>query len=276
MTWKNHLAFLLVAAFTTLAAAAPPPAPGKGAASNPLIDRLVAAAGGAAASSMEGVLKLEVTTEETTLDGKSHKGAYTAWVNPASWTQRRIQITPKVVLGFDGKAGWAMVNGQNDQRPQTPLQAAGTINRILFPLLLPFSLQAPNIVLGSPRKGTWENDPAVQIPLSFPPNFFYTPVMDTAWTLTLDPEKEKVLGAEFTAPQEFARLGAEGMRYYILTRTTIAGITLPTKLLAVAIDRDGSESGHVKTFSVKITKVKGDASLFLSPGALAAIGEGND
>jgi len=240
-----------------------------------LVTKLVAEAGGASAATIHGVFKLEVTTEETTLDGMSHKGAFTAWVNPASWIQRRIEISPKVIIGFDGKTGWALINGTNDQRPQTPRQAAGTINRYLFAALLPFSLQAPNISLGTPRKGTWENDPAIQVPLSFPPNFFYTPMMDTQWILTLDTAKKTVLGVEFRPPEEYVSLGAEGMRYYILQRKTIDGVTLPTKLLAVAIDQQGNESGHVKTFTIKITRVDGGASLFLSPAALAAIGELN-
>ncbi len=272
---KNTLVFFACALVATVAAAASPAGSAQRPATNPLIQRLTEAAGAARAGSIDGVLKLEITTEETTLDGKSHKGAYTAWVNPSSWRQRRIKISPTVIVGFDGKAGWATVNGKNDTRPQTPLQAAGTINRFLFPLLLPFSLQTPGVTIGKPKPGTWEKDPAVQLPLSFPPNFFYSPVMDTQWILTLDPKKEKVLGAEFRAPEEYARLGAEGMRYYILTRTVVDGVTLPTKLLAVAIDRDGNESGHVKVYSATITKVPGDASLFLSPSALAAIGEGD-
>ncbi|NOZ93739.1 MAG: hypothetical protein GXP47_03225 [Acidobacteria bacterium] len=272
---KNTLVFLVCTFAATVAAAASPAGSTRRPATNPLIQRLTAKAGAARAGSIDGVLKLDVTTEETTLDGKSHKGGYTAWVNPSSWIQRRMKISPTVIVGFDGKAGWATINGKNDTRPQTSLQAVGTIDRYLFPLLLPFSLQTPGIVVGKPRPATWEKNPAVQLPLSFPSNFFYSPVMDTQWILTLDPKKEKVLGAEFRSPEEYARLGAEGMRYYILKRTVVDGVTLPTKLLAVAIDRDGNESGHVKVYSVKVTRVPGDASLFLSPTALAAIGEGD-
>jgi len=265
------VSFVVLFTFPPGNASATPETTGSG----KLVQKLTEAAGAAAAAKLDGVLKLEVETEETTSDGKSHKVNYTAWVNPASWIQRRIQINPKVVIGFDGKNGWAIINGQNDTRPQTPLQARGTINRYLFPVLLPFSLDTPKLVFGPPEPGKWENDPAVQLTLGFPPNFFYTPIMDTQWMLTLNPEKTKVLGVEFRPPQEYVKLGAEGIRYYVLTRKTIEGVTLPTKLLAVAIDADGNESGHVKTYSVTVTKVEGDVSLFLSPEALKAIGEGD-
>jgi len=270
---KNVLHPILLLMVTTAALVAAPVAAKNPATQPELIQNLVRTAGGEAAASMDGVFKLEVNTEETTLDGKSHKLSFTAWVNPSSWAQRRIQLNSKVVIGFDGKNGWATIDGKEDQRPQTPLQAQGTIDRFLFPVLLPFSLQTKNIAFGKPKPATWQDKKALKLPATFPPNFFYSPVMDTPWMIALDQKKERVLGAEFLPPSQYVEVGAEGIRYYILTRKTIEGVTLPSKILAVAIDENGLESGHVKVYDIKITKVKGDASLFLSPAALKAIGE---
>ena len=271
---KHVLRPIALTTVVAIALAASPALAGQPAGPPALIEQLVRNAGGEAAARLDGVFKLEVNTEETTLDGKSHKRSFTAWVNPASWVQRRIQLNSRVVIGFDGKNGWATVAGKEDQRPQTPLQARGTINRFLFPVLLPFSLTTENISFGTPKAAKWENKPALEMTATFPSNFFYTPVMDTQWKIAIDTGKEKVLGAEFPPPAQFADVGAEGIRYYILTRQTVDGVTFPKKLLAVAIDRHGTESGHVKTYDIKVTRVKGDASLFLSPSALAAIGEG--
>jgi len=269
---KTRLFCLVTTLSALVAAAGPAPAPAAPA-PNPVVAKLTAAAGGAAAESMRGVFKLEVATEETTLDGESHKGSFTAWINPASWIQRRVQITSTVVLGFDGRKGWATINGKMDQRPQTPRQASSTINRLLFTLTLPFSLEAPGIRFGEVRKATWDGKPAVKLTANFPQHFFYSPVMDVQWTLFLDPSGKKVLGAEFMPSEEYFELGAEGIRYRILKRDTVEGVTFPVKVLAVGLDENGAELGHVKTYSVKVTRVPGDASLFLSPEALEAIGE---
>jgi len=238
-----------------------------------LLDTILAHAGAATAPKIDGVFRLDVTSEETTSDGVPHKTKFTAWVNPASFTQRRLQLTEKVVIGFDGRAAWATIDGKPDTRPQTDLQGTGTLNRLLFPLLLPFSLAQQGIVFGTPTKAKWEKKPALEVPLTFPANFFYSPVMDTNWELFVDPSTHRVLGAQFTAAYQFVKVGAEGMRYYVLTWQTVEGVTLPAKALAIGIDQLGHESGHVKRINLTVTKVPGDASLFLSPEALAAIGE---
>ncbi|HHQ49385.1 MAG TPA: hypothetical protein ENK19_10955, partial [Acidobacteria bacterium] len=204
---KHVLRPITLITVAAMALAASPAIAKKPAGPPALIQKLVRNAGGEAAAKLDGVFKLEVNTEETTLDGKSHKRSYTAWVNPASWAQRRIQLNSRVVIGFDGKDGWATVGGKEDQRPQTPLQARGTINRFLFPVLLPFSLTTENISFGTPKAAKWENKPALKMTATFPSNYFYTPVMDTQWKITLDPKKEKVLGAEFLPPAQYVDVG---------------------------------------------------------------------
>lgn len=238
-----------------------------------LLSTVLDHAGAAKASKINGVLRLDVTSEETTSDGVPHDNKFTAWVNPANFRQRRLQLNQKVVIGFDGQAAWAMIDGKPDTRPQTGLQGAGTLNRLLFPLLMPFSLNEAGVHVGSPSKAKWEKEPALRASLIFPPNFFYSPVMDTNWELFVNPSTHRIQGAQFTASYQYSKVGAEGMRYYVLTWTTLDGLALPAKLLAVGIDQEGHESGHVKRINITWKKVSGDASLFLSPDALAAIGE---
>jgi hypothetical protein len=266
--------FCVLSLFVTAAAAAADSKPSTSdTAKSQLLETVLANAGAAKAPKIDGVLRFDVTAEETTSDGVPHDSKFTAWVNPANFAQRRLQLNQKVVIGFDGQAAWATIGGKPDTRPQTGLQGAGTLNRLLFPLLLPLSLDQAGVHLGSPSKATWERNPALKASLIFPPNFFYSPVMDTNWELFVDPATHRILGAQFTASYEYAKVGAEGMRYYVLTWTTVDGLTLPAKLLAVGIDPQGHESGHVKRINVTWKKVSGDASLFLSPQALSAIGE---
>jgi hypothetical protein len=188
--------------------------------------------------------------------------------------QRRLQLTPKVVIGFDGSTGWATIGGKEDQRRQTPLVARGTLNQKLFALLLPFSLEFPGVKITGVHKAAFEKKPALSLEVSFPRNFFYSPIMDTDWEVFVDPATYRVLGAQFLAPERYRKMAAEGMRYQVLTRKTVAGISLPTNVVVIGLGGDGVELGHTRTEKITLATVPYDPSLFLSPAKLAALDEG--
>ncbi len=270
-TCSMALFVCITGAMTVAAAAANTPARPHQA----LIDKMIAAARVAPAKPEGPVIKLHVREEETTSDGVAHKRSYTAWINPASILQRRLQLNASVVIGFDGHRGWATIRGQEDKRPQTPMMAAGTLNNKLFAELLPFSLQEPGVEITSVRTTTWRKKRALKLQLAFARNFFTSPIMNTAWSVIVDARTFHVLVAQFLPPKKYLAIAAEGMRYEFLKHTTAAGLRLPVSVVIIALQGEqGVESGHTAVDHVTVTTQPYDPTLFLSPKELKRINEG--
>ncbi len=221
------------------------------------------------------VVQLKVREEETTSDGVVHKRAFTAWINPASILQRRLQLNPSVIIGFDGRYGWATIRGKEDKRPQTPTMAAGTLNNKLFAELLPFSLQEPGVTIISVSRTKWRKKPVLKLQVEVPRNFFTSPIMNTTWSVLVDPKTYHVIVAQFLPPKKYLAIAAEGMRYEFLKHTVAAGLRLPTYVVIIALQGErGTEGGHTAVDHITVTTQPYDPSLFLSPKELERINEG--
>ena len=265
-------------AAAALVAAAPVHAadPVSPAAALKVVDQAVRAAGGAEALAGLGILQAEIHNEEVTAKGEQHISDFTAWVNGGNVEQLRLQLNPQVLLVDNGKKSWAVVKGELDTRRQTPLMARMTLHDRLFPLLLPFSLEVEGIRATSVSRTTWEGDAVWKLTVEFPPNYFTTPILNTPWEIMVRRSDGRVVMAQLFAPEEYAKIGAEGMRYRFLGWATVGPVRLPSDLLIVGIDTNGAESGHVRTVKIR-WKALGlpDEPLFMHPEDLEALDEGD-
>lgn len=255
--------------FTAAAGLAAPPA------ADDLLARALTAAGGAKALADAGVVELQLNEEETKASGAVASAPSHVYISGSRLEHLRTESRGWTLVRSGG-AGWASVNGQPDQRPQTPKMASGSVTASLFPLLLPFSLSMEGIRLGEVSETSFEGTPAYKLVASFPEGFFFSPVMSTRWSFYLAKSDATPLAAEFLPPATYGDAGAIGMRYRYLTWQKIGGCRLPAKVMVDGVDASGTPTGHTRVTTIT-GAVRGpwDPSLFLSPTALQAI-EGED
>ena len=240
-----------------------------------LINKLIAAATVRPVKRDGPVIKIDVREQETTSDGVAHKRSFTAWINPWSTVQRRLQLNPSVIIGFAGRRGWATIRGKEDRRPQTPMMASGTLNAKLFAYLLPFSLEEPGVAVTAVEKTRWQKKPVLKLRVEIPRNFFTSPIMNTEWSVIVDAKTLHVLVAQFLPPKKYLAIAAEGMRYEFLKHTAAAGLRVPTYVVIIALQgAEGIEAGHTAVDHITVTTQPYDPSLFLSPKELKRINEG--
>ncbi len=240
------------------------------------VDLAMKAAGGANALAGLGILKAHIHNEETTAKGEQHVTDMTAWVNGADLEQLRLQYTPRILLVDNGIKAWAMIDGQLDTRRQTPLMARTTLHDRLFPLLLPFSLGIEGVRVTSVTGATWEGEPVWKLTVEFPPNYFTTPIFNTPWELLVRRSDGRLLVAQLFAPEEYLKVGAEGVRYRFLRWEKVGPARLASDLLVVGIDQNGAESGHVRTVKVRWESLGMPSEpLFMHPEDLEAMEEGD-
>jgi hypothetical protein len=241
-----------------------------------IIDRMIDTAGGREEFRRLGLLFLKFDEEETTSDGQAHKTTTKAYVSTTELDTFRLEMQPALILGRAGSKGWAVFQGQLDIRPQTPTMAKGTIHNKLFPALLPFALAMAEINVMGAREGKFDNQDAYRIDLTFPPNFFASPVMNSVWSVFAAKKDYKFLAASFQPPKSLAEAESEGIRYRYLKHTNIGTVRLPSQILMEGLFANGLENGHVRIINLK-AEVRGwDATLFLDPEELEALDEQED
>jgi len=240
--------------------------------STELLSKAIAAAGGQKALDALGVLEVRAEEEQTRADGTTTKSSTHAFVSGGKLQHLRLEEAGGWVLVRAGLSGWASQNGQADSRPQTPLMASGTVAQRMFPLLLPFSLGIDGVQLSEPTEATFEGKPAWRLGVTFPKGFFQNPILVTRWDLYLARTDLSLLSLEFRPSPEYARTGAEGVRYRVLTSQKVGGCSLPANLLTEGVDAEGGPSGHFRVTKVTAA-VRGpwDPALFLSPQQLKEI-----
>ncbi len=236
---------------------------------------MVRAAGGADAYAALGVLKLEVSEEETLSDGTVKRTAFVGYADCMSPDSLRLELPGDVVLAKTPRGAWAKVKGEVDGRPQSPRMAAGTLNSKLFPIMLPFSLEASGVELGTVEAATFEGTPSWRLEVRFRQGFFIAPSMSGSWHVHAERASGRLLAAEFLPPPQFRSVADEGVRYRALKTGTLGGVTLPEQLLLDGIDFDGRANGHVRLTRVA-SSVHGDfdPTLFMDPRELDALDRG--
>ena len=235
---------------------------------NEIIERTIAAAGGKAFTDI-GVLKLEVSQEETHKDGTRTIKTYTVYVDTGNLENQRLEMPNELVIANHGAGGWSTTAGILDDRPQTKVRAKRSLNQTLFPLLLPHSLRMEGVRADQVRDTTLEGRKVWAVSLPFSKGFFNSPVLTTTWLMVVAQDDYSLLSLDFVPPPQYRDISPEGIRYRVLTHQDVQGAKIPAQLLLAAISPNGQESGHVRVTKIK-SSVHGswDPTLFLSPQEL--------
>ena len=235
---------------------------------NEIIERTIAAAGGKAFTDI-GVLKLEVSQEETRKDGTRTTMTYTVYVDTGNLENQRLEMPNELVIAHHGAGGWSTTAGILDDRPQTKVRSKRSLNQTLFPLLLPYSLKMEGVRADQVLDTTLEGRKVWAVSLPFTKGFFNSPVLTTTWLMVVAQDDYSLLSLDFVPPPQYQGISAEGIRYRVLTHHDVQGAQIPEQLLLAAISPNGQESGHVRVTKIK-SSVHGswDPTLFLSPQEL--------
>jgi hypothetical protein len=219
------------------------------------------------------MLRAAIRQEETASDGTTSTSDFTALYHGEHLENARLELSQGgISLVVNGASSWAARRGQLDTRALAPRMAAGNLRQILFPLLMPFSLQMIGIVPGAVSEETFDGEPVWAIEIDFEKDFFVTPSMDTTWRVFVNRENHQVLGAEFLPPEEYREVRDEGVRYRVLKRDPVDGLMLPSQVLLDGIDFNGVENGHVRVTKIETTTIGPfDLSIFIHPDELERI-----
>ncbi len=264
-------------AIATIAALASPLQAGDVPTPSELVDRMIDAAGGT--KCLHGtVFAMRINEEETNAEGTTQTSRANMFVNGSNLVQRRMPMGSALVLGHDGKTGWATKGGALDDRPQTPTMAAGTLNQKSFVVLLPFSLRFPDVSANAVESTTWEGKQAWTLKVTFAKGFFVSPVLNTEWEIIVDKQNYEILAAQFLPPASFGEVLAEGMRFTYLTRQDVSGAKIAKDMLVVGIEPTSPEADQepifVETNHVRVVKVliklleTPELTLFMHPNTL--------
>ncbi len=238
-----------------------------------IVDRMIAAVGGEEFAAI-GVLEFVVSEEETHNDGTSTVKNYKAFVDTKNVDNLRAELEGNVVIAKTNQDAWAVINGKQDERRQTPYMARGTLRQRLFPLLLPYSLKMEGVWIKEVGETTWDGRESWVLTIPFAKGFFTSAVLNTTWRMVVAKDDYSILSAEFVPSAEFRNVQKEGIRYRTLKYDTIEGARIPSQVLLIGIDVEGRESGHVRVTKLAPT-VRGpfEPTLFIDPRRLAAMEE---
>ena len=230
-----------------------------------IVERMLAAAGGGEFSEI-GVLKLEVSDEETRNDGSRTSHEFTLYVDTADLRNVRMELEGGSIVGCSQDGCWAMKDGTLDDRRQTPYMAKTTLNQALFPIMLPFTVRMEGVWASDVKEIMWEGREAWSLAVPFAKGFFVSPVLTTTWSLVVARDDYSLLAASFVPPVEYRKVEMKGIRYRVLKTEDLEDVKIPTQILSIGINVDGYESGHVRVTKIK-PSVHGpsDPTLFRSP-----------
>ena len=259
------LALLLAAALGPATLLAQPATPPDAASA---LRQAYAAAGGLTAFKDLGIVRVDITREEVTQEGKTEKSELVVFFkSPGPAPGRLENPVLKVVAGDDGSRGWAVVGGQMDTRPSTVVMVRRMIRSDLFAALLPFSLSWEGVTVTEVTAADFNGTPTWRLAVAMERSFFHTPQISTTWTVDLDRRTFKVLRA--TSP--FTDLGkgitADGMLFTWSEPVRLGGVTLNGMQKVVGLDVTGREKSHSRVDRHRFTPVGTDreAALFTNP-----------
>lgn len=258
---------------TTLLTATFVCAPADAATSSEIIQKAIAEAGD---PSDVGVLKVTVEADEVAASGESRLTTTTLWIDPANLQRSRLKLNNSLVLARNDGPAWATQNGVLDERPKTPVLADGTINQVMLPLMLPFSLELGGFYAARIEESSFEGRESWALGVDVAPRTFAVPSMVTAWTVHVDRSTYEVVALEYMPPFEQLKAGFEGARYRILKTTEVAGLTLPSIILIEGLYDDGTENGHTRTMRIDVKPSnRAEMELFMDPVSLEAFESGD-
>ncbi len=240
-----------------------------------LADEAMAVWGSRQAFDSLGILKLEVTEEDSMPDGTRKKTAYTLYFDTRT-AQRRLELAEgKVVIVSDNTSGWATTEGKLDDRAQTAHLAPRFINMKLMPALLPFSLTLRGVGLSGRATPTgFEGTPALPLEFSVPNTFFNSPFVNTSWTVFVAEDDHHYLGAEFLPVSGYENnenVKNSGMRFRVTETSSVKGVRFATMIIVDSLDKAGKATGSRRTMTIRPTVVEGPTpTLFMHPDKVRA------
>ncbi len=220
-------------------------------------------------------LHVTVSEEETAPGGKTTQRSTTLWYRFPQLDPVRLELGHGVVLVRKGTEAWAVIKGKRDKRPQAAMMARGTQNEKLFPLALPFSLLLRGVHVAADGQTTFEGKAVDRLRVTFEHGFYGTPVMNTAWSVLVDPGTHKIVAASFVPSLEMRAIAGEGVRYRFLRWTEVAGATLPETVVIEGFDPgSGVATGHVNVIKLTYsTDANPPVTLFIDPDELKRLEE---
>ncbi len=270
MKFKTLFAFGLIAACAVTVTA--------GTTSKVLADEAIAVWGSQQAFDSLGILKLEVTEDDSLPDGTRQTTAYTLYYDTTT-DQRRLELGQgKVVIVSDNASGWATTDGKLDDRAQTAHLAPRFVNMKLMPALLPFSLTLRGVgFTGQASPTSFEGTPALPLEFYVPNNFFNSPFVNTRWTAFVAEDDHHYLGAEFlpvTGYENNKNVKNSGMRFRVTETTSVKGVRFATTIIVESLDKAGKATGSRRTMKIRATVVEDSSPLlFLHPDKVRAFDE---
>lgn len=253
------LGYVLSLGLAAAAGAQDPPEPGE------VVERMIEASGGEDAFRQLGLLKLDVTEEETRMDGSQESRAYQIFVDTSDLARQR-RDDPAFTIAMNEATAWAIVGGTLDERKQTPYRVRTTLNQSTFILLLPFSLEMEGVWPKEIEETVWEGREAWHLKLPFAKGFFATPVMTTTWDLYVAKDDYSILALSFVPPVELQKVEVTGIRYRIVKHADVDDVKIPSQIVSIGTNVEGTESGAFRVTTIE-PEVYGpsDPALFAIP-----------
>jgi hypothetical protein len=216
-----------------------------------------------------GVVKLQVKQVETKLDGSVTREEYTTF-RDSSFENGRVEFAPGLVVVKNGSDGWATNNGVLDTRRQTPRNSASFNNDKSFAIMLPFSLRADGVHLGTEvEEAEFAGQEALVFRVRFDRNFFSSPFVNDRWEIYAAKDTYQYLGARFGPVPEYIEVHSEGVQFTPTAFQDVDGVKLPKQVLMDGINTSGAENGHVAIIDIEAKALyEPGVELFLHPDRL--------
>lgn len=259
-TFAGAIMACLVASGTASAEQTPTPAT--------VITRACQASGGVVAFQRMGALRLLMSQDEIATDGTPMKAQKSFLVTTPGPIPGRIEI-PKndVIAGDDGSGGWAVQAGKADPRPLTKIQVKRMLATSLFPVLLPFSLQWPEVRVAGVAADHIKGRATWKLTVEFPNTFFVSPQIATTWTVHVDQQTWGVLAASAPATDLGKGIQADGMLFTWSNPVTVKGLRFFGEQRVTGIDDIGREKPHSRIDRIQYQAISATeaAKRYVSP-----------
>ncbi len=253
-----------LAAAATAGAQAQPAAP----TAAEVVRRACDAAGGVAAFNDLGIVGIASKSEEVTQDGTvATKLRNTYFLAPGPIPGRFEYPESKTVAGDDGSGGWAILGGKPDQRLSTSYLVKRSLTALLFPTLMPFSLQWEGVQVQEVMAAQLKGKPVWRLSVVVPRSFFDSPQIAVTWTVFIDSATYAVLQAESPFTDLGKGVTADGMRFRWRDPVKVKGVTFYKEQRLTGLDVTGTEMSHsrVDRFQYHLIPASDAAKLFANP-----------
>lgn len=241
----------------------PPPDPRQ------IVRKACDALGGIEAFRKLGILGMTVEREEISQDGNITSDSSQIIISTPGPVPGRLELPrSKTIAADDGSGGWALNNGQPDQRPSTVHMVKRTLTTQTFSLLMPFSLTWEGVDLKGVEPGIIAGRPVWRIEVEVQRSFFATPQMSRTWFVDFDQETFALIQATCPATDLGQNVRADGMLITAPQRVKVGGVSLPSLERVVGLDEGGNQKAHTRTKTLKYKLISNAEAGVLFPNPI--------